>query len=242
MRRRLDSAQFWSALGAAVIALGGVLIAVGIGISPGEKPSEPWFVVGIVIAVLGAVMLVLALVLFVTHRYAEHRAQPGLTVVFDPSDPACVQDRRDHPQRDFQLRLRATNTGRVALTEVRCRLKAGHDTYGRIRYDDARPYDRSHNGITLQPGASDYFDIAFCHFGQPQMVLQYADAYLLYEQTINQTPKTTNTPVEVTFEARREDTNEWIPTITRRYVVAPDGDAITLTEADAGGEGRRSRI
>ena len=176
------------------------------------------------------------------HKYTEHRARPGLTVVFDPSDPACVQDRRDHPQRDFQLRLRATNTGTVALTEVRCRLKARHDTYGRIRHDNTPPYDRSHNGITLQPGKSDYFDIAFCHFDQPQMVLEYADKYLRDEQIINPTPKTTNTPVEVTFEARREDTNEWIPTKTKRYVVAPAGDAITLTEADAGGEGRRSRI
>ncbi|MGO9101948.1 MAG: hypothetical protein ACLP9Y_21795 [Mycobacterium sp.] len=226
-----------------MIALGGVLIAVSsIGLSPGEKPREPWFVVGIVIAVLGAVMLVWALVLFVTHSYAEHRAQPDLTVEFDPSDPACVQDRRDHPQRDFQLRLRATNTGTVALTEVRCRLKARHNTYGRIRHDNTPPYDHSHNGITLQPGESDYFDIAFCHFEKPQMVLEYADKYLRDEQIINPTPKTTNTPVEVTFEARREDTNEWIPTKTKRYVVAPAGDAITLTDADAGGEGRRSRI
>jgi hypothetical protein len=164
--------------------------------------------------------------------FRDYRRKAGvyaeLTVVFDPSDPACVQDRRDHPQHDFQLRLRATNTGTVALTEVRCRLTAGHDTYARIRYDDMAPYDRSRNGITLQPGASDYFDIAFCRFGEPQMVLQYANAYLLDEQIINQTPKATNTPVEVTFEARREDTNDAIPTVTRRYVVAPDGDAITL--------------
>ena len=151
-----------------------------------------------------------------------------LTVVFDPSDPACVQDRSDHPQRDFQLRLRATNTGKVALTEVRCRLKAGHDSYGRIRHDNTPPYDRSRNGITLQPRESDYFDIAFCHLDQPQMVLQYADEHLLREQTINQTPKAKNTPVEVTFEARREDTNEPIPTVTSHYMVAPDGDAITL--------------
>lgn len=166
--------------------------------------------------------------------------EPALTVVFDPSDPACVQDRSGHPtQPDFQLRLRATNTWKVALTEVRCRLRAGHNTYGRIRHDDTPPYDRSHKGITLLPGASEYFDIAFCHFRQPQMVLQYANPYLLNEQTVNQTPKATNTPVEVTFEARREDTNEWIPPVTRRYVVAPDGDAITLIEADAGGEGQR---
>ena len=57
------------------------------------------------------------------------------------------------------------------------------------------------------------------------MVLQYADEYLRNGQ---KTPKATNTPIEVTFEARREDTNEWIPTVTERYMVAPDGDAITL--------------
>ena len=163
--------------------------------------------------------------------------EPALTVAFDPSDPACVQDRRGHPtQPDFQLRLRATNTWKVALTEVRCRLRAEYDTYGRIRHDDTQPYDRSHNGITLLPGASDYFDIAFCHFRRPQMVIQYANPYLLQEQAINQTHlKTAKTPLEVTFEARREDTNEWLPTVTKRYVVAPDGDAITLTEADADG-------
>lgn len=221
MLRRLDSAQFWAALSAAVIALAG-FIAVSIGLSPGGKPREPWFVVGIVIAVLGAAMLLLAFVLFVTPRRAE------LTVVFERSDPECFQDRRDHPQRDSMLRLRAMNTGKVALTQVRSRLKARHDHYGRIRHDNTPPYDRSLNGITLRPGASGYFDIAWCHFDRSQMVLQYADKYLLDEQNI---PKTTNTRVEVTFEALREDTNEPIPPITKSYVVGPEGDAITLIEA-----------
>ena len=164
-----------------------------------------------------------------------------LTVEFDANDPACAQDRRDHPtQPDFQLRLRATNTGAVALTNVRCRLKARHDTYARIRYDDNPPYDRSHRGIELQPGARDYFDIAFCHLRATQMVLQYANLYLLQEQTINRTPKTARTPVQVTFEARREDTNEWLPPIIKRYTVVPDGDAITLIEDDSplGGSGQ----
>lgn len=229
MRRRLDSAQLGIALDAAVFALAALLIAVSsIGLSPGDKPREPWFVAGIAVAAVGAVVLVWALALFGAHKYAEHHAQPRLTVEFDHADPVCVQDRRDHPQSDFQLRLRVTNTGTVALTEVRCRLKADHDTYARIRYDDTPPYDRSRNGIPLQRGASDYFDIAFCRSDQPRMILQYADQYLLNEQNINPTQKATNTPVEVTVEARREDTNEWIPTVTKRYIVAPDGDVITL--------------
>jgi hypothetical protein len=41
-----------------------------------------------------------------------------LTVVFDPTDPECVQDRTTPSQRDFQLRLRATNTGTVGLVNV----------------------------------------------------------------------------------------------------------------------------
>ena len=127
MLRRLDSPQFWAAFAAALIALAGFLKGVS------------WFVVGmIVIAVLGTAILLSALVLFVTPRRAE------LTVEFDESDAACVQDRRDRPEHGFQLRLCATNTGRVALTEVRSCLKAGHDShYGRIRHDNTPPYDRS---------------------------------------------------------------------------------------------------
>jgi hypothetical protein len=40
-----------------------------------------------------------------------------------------------------------------------------------------RHMTRSLNGITLQRGERDYLDIAWCHFGLPQMVLQYADKY-----------------------------------------------------------------
>jgi hypothetical protein len=156
----------------------------------------PWYVLGRVLAVLGAVGLVWALVLFVRQKYAEHRARPDLTVKFDPSDPECVQDRRNQPESDFQLRLRATNTGRVALTGVRCRLKAGHDHYGRIRHDNTPPFELSRNGIPLPPDAREYFDIASCRSDQPQMVLEYADEYL---RNKSQTPKATNTRIEVTF-------------------------------------------
>jgi hypothetical protein len=160
----------------------------------------------------------------------------ALTVVFDPNDSECVQDRADHTdprQRDFQLRLRATNTGDVVLTNVRSRLKSRHDQIGRIRHDNTPPYAYSHSGMTLQAGASDYFDVAFCHLDAPQMVIQYADYYLVYqEQIVNRIPKADRTAVEVVIEGRRDDTSEWIPTVTKRYVVAPDGNAITLVEVE----------
>jgi hypothetical protein len=168
-----------------------------------------------------------------------------LTVVFDPQDPECVQNRADHPdprQRDCQLRLRTTNTGDVVLIGVRSQLKSRHDHIGRIRHDNATPsYQHSNTGTTLPAGDSDYFDIAFCHLAAPQMVIQYADGYLLQEQITNRIQKSDRTPVEVVIEGRREDTGNWIPPITKRYVVAPDGNAITLIEADPqlGGEGQR---
>jgi hypothetical protein len=157
----------------------------------------------------------------------------AFNVDFDPADPACVQDRSDHPQRDLQLRLRVTNTGAVPLSEVRLRLKNRHDTFSRIRYDDAPPYERSNAGVALPAGSSEYFDIAFCHLDQPQMVLQYANAYLIQEQLLQVTPKTATTPITTTVEARREDSNERLPVVRHYWLVVPDGPGISLSPADA---------
>jgi len=239
MRKKLsDSAMFWLAMGVGVITLGGVLIALSAtGVVPPAKPAEPWFAAGIGLAALGAMMLVWAAGLFVWQRHAERRLRAELTVVFDPNDPGCVQNRATHPQRDLQLRLRATNTGTVVLTGVRDRLRSRHDHIGRIRHDNDPPFERSHGGVTLQVGASEYFDIAFCQLDLPHMVVQYADGYLLLqEQLINRIQKADRTPVEVVFEGRREDTRDWISPVTKRYVVAPARDGITLLE----GGGSRS--
>ena len=69
------------------------------------------------------------------------------------------------------------------------------------------------------------------------MVLQYADLYLIQEQVItgNLTLKADRTPIEVEIEARRADTDGWLSSVTHRYIVAPDGDAITLI---ADGDGK----
>jgi len=47
----------------------------------------------------------------------------------------------------------------------------------------------------------------------------------------NIVPKANRTPVDVELEARRSDTNAWLLMATQLYVVAPDGDAITLEVA-----------
>ena len=157
-----------------------------------------------------------------------------LTVVFDPADEQCVQNRAGTIQPDVQLRLRATNSGAVDLDKVRLKLTAGgHDHFARIRHDNTQPFTRSNEGISLRPGRSEYFDIAFCHLQQPQMVLQFADKYLRMQQILpgNIVLKANRTPVQVEIEARRSDTNEWLSVATQRYVIAPDGAAITLEVA-----------
>lgn len=67
-----------------------------------------------------------------------------LTVVFDPADDQCVQNRAGTIQPDVQLRLRATNSGAVDLDKVRLKLTGGgHDHYARIRHDNTQPFSRS---------------------------------------------------------------------------------------------------
>ena len=160
-----------------------------------------------------------------------------LRVVFDPSDNQCVQNRAGNPvQPDVQLRLRATNTGAVDIDAVRLRLRGcGHEHFSRIRHDNTPPFSRSINGTSLPPGQSEYFDIAFCHLLGPQMVLQFADAPLTQQQVLpgNVTPKANHTPIEVEIETRRTDTGAWLKMPMQRYVVAPDGAAITLEEEPA---------
>lgn len=65
------------------------------------------------------------------------------------------------------------------------------------------------------------------------MVLQFADEYLTMQQILpgNIVAKANRSPVQVGIEARRSDTNAWLPVATQRYVIAPDGDAITLEGA-----------
>ena len=155
-----------------------------------------------------------------------------LTVVFDLKDSECVQDRTHHPAQDYQLRLRATNTGEADLDRIRCRINAPYDDYAAIRHD-VSPYAHSRLGTTLRPGDSDYFDIAYWHVDEPIVFISYANVSLLDDQRMNPIMiRGDKTPVDVVIEARREDNGDWLPKIVRHYVVASDDNAITLLEAD----------
>jgi hypothetical protein len=216
----------WRRFGAAFTVA--ALLIAGAAIPGGPAWATPLLVIAAVIIALCGFAPAIPGVRRLPVIGSPHAA---LTVVFDPADDQCVQDRTGTIQPDVQLRLRATNSGSVDLDKVRLKLKGvGHDHLARIRHDNTPPFTRSNDGISLRPGQSEYFDVAFCHLQQPQLVLQFADQYLTMQQTLpgNIVPKANRTPVEVEPEARRSDTNEWLPIGTQRYLVVPDGEAITL--------------
>lgn len=74
--------MFWSALGGAVVVVGGVLTGVGVARTParGTVWSSAWFVSGAVLVGLGGVALIWSLILHLAHGhtdYLERRASPG---------------------------------------------------------------------------------------------------------------------------------------------------------------------
>ena len=165
--------------------------------------------------------------------------RPELTLTFDPNDPACVEYGIGHGPPDYQLRLRATNTGEVDLERIRCRIRLSqyYDDFAVIRHD-VRPYAHSRLGTTLRPGKSDYFNIAYWAMDTPIVFISFANGSLMSEQGDDPIAVKRSgdiqgkTQVDVTIEARREDNREWLPEIHGRYVVASTDDAITLLEAD----------
>lgn len=197
----------WLALAAFILGLAGIPLGFRVGAY-----------------VLVAVAVAIAFVTFAPTIPGARRlpliAAPlvALDATFDPDDPGCRQVRA--AQHDVQLRLRVTNTGQVVLTGVRCRLRSRHDHIGRIRHDNTPPYTRSLDGVTLQVGDTDYFDVAFCRVDGPQMVVQYADDYLVNEQVPN-ARKAQRTPVRCAIEVCRGDTGNSIPRVALDYTVVP---------------------
>lgn len=139
-------------------------------------------------AITAAAVAVLLLIAGVARWVYSRLTRPNLVMEFDLGDTECVQDRAAHPNRDLQLRIRVTNTGRSDAMNVRLRLferdPKGHDHYLRVRHDSESPYANSTAGVDA-PGSGTkpiYFDLLFAQHGRDNMVFQYADAYLLQEQ------------------------------------------------------------
>jgi hypothetical protein len=166
------------------------------------------------------------------------RDRPKLVLDFDPNDPECVQKRG----ADIQLRVRARNLGRTDATDVRLRIfdrnpPPGHDHYLRIRHDNQGPYTQSNNGVDC-PGSNAktiYFDVIFVQLaaGLNNVVFQYADVYLLWEQT---QPAMLVPRVQHTFTLElqgREIDGKWLtPSATKwRLDVKPEPTLIHLGEA-----------
>lgn len=219
----------WRKLGA-VLAVATLLVA-GAAVPGGPAWATPVLVIlAVVVIIYGFAPLIPGV------RRVPGIGSPraALVVVFDPTDNQCVQNRDGTIQPDVQLRLRATNAGVVDLDRVRIKLRgSGHDHYARIRHDNTPPFSHSNDGISLRPEQTEYFDIAFCHLQSDQMVLQFADLYLTQQQVLpgNRVSKADRTPIEVEIEARRADTDSWLPLTKQGYVVVPDGEAITLEPA-----------
>lgn len=74
-----DSANFWVALGAAVLLASSISLGIGVARTPHNETlwSGGWFIAGAAAFSLGVLMLLWALVLFLAHRHAESHMCPN---------------------------------------------------------------------------------------------------------------------------------------------------------------------
>jgi len=74
-----DSANFWVALGAAVVLASSIPLGIGVARTPHDQTlwSCGWFIAGVGIFAIGALMLLWSLVLFLAHRHAEGHMCPN---------------------------------------------------------------------------------------------------------------------------------------------------------------------
>ena len=76
-RGRYDSAMFWIAFGTAAAVIGLALMTIGVSRSApgGNLLTSPWFIGGLGLLVIGALLLLWALWLFLVHRSAEAKTK-----------------------------------------------------------------------------------------------------------------------------------------------------------------------
>ena len=88
-RRRYDSAMFWLAFGTAAAVIGLALMTIGVSRSPqgASLLASPWFDGGLGILTIGAVLLLWALILFLSRR----REAPSGVGTPDSSDSKMTE-------------------------------------------------------------------------------------------------------------------------------------------------------
>jgi hypothetical protein len=94
---RAERASFWTGWGAAVLVIGGTLMGVGVAQTTSQKPSvdvwsNGWFKGGFIALVIGAGILVWALILFLTNgrafRWLAEHVRFRSPVFFRQTNPA----------------------------------------------------------------------------------------------------------------------------------------------------------
>jgi len=133
-RKRLhDSALFWVALGAAVALIGGILLNTGVSRTTVRESllSSGWFVAGLVVIGVAALMLLWSLVLFVAHRYAQRLGVCPDPDAHRPTHATPPAPWPPHPivlvEKDTEGRLRTVDAGPAVPAESAEQLDAGAD-------------------------------------------------------------------------------------------------------------------
>ena len=214
----LGIGAFFSSAGAACIGIASVEH------SPGDSfARNGWFVVGLVLFLIGSITTLVSVVALVADWVG--RCRNPLNIAFDMDDDRCVQRRVTIALPDLQLRIRATNRSKNCLSNVRAEfllLPTGYTHAVRIMHDNEPPFTRSVNGVDCLPEHSVYFDIVFKQLDENRIFYQYADESLINTQ--RETPVYLDRQtIEIGFYCRWDDTKKSVTPIVRRYVLAPYG-------------------
>jgi hypothetical protein len=143
--RLYDSAMFWVTLGGPIAAIGGILAGIGVfqvG-SGGNLWANAWFDAGVVVVVLGAAMLLWALVLFLAQRQTGSARRVGVG-----SREAAEVPVMGTPDLDLQPSSGPSPDLRIAVTNRRS--DAEIRVTGRVigRKNDPNPVRRTAFSLT----------------------------------------------------------------------------------------------
>jgi len=183
--------------------------------SPQHASKTGWYVIGIVLGVIGVVLVVAGAHAWL-REWREYRRSP-LEIFHVAGDRQCVQRR----EGAIELRIKVRNVGRDDLNHVRAKLirtPNGHDRWLRIQHDNTSPFERSLAGEVLPAYSNEwvYFDVA--QLASPPapwadgVYFEYADEYL--KEDSRSVKPSQNLTIRV-WAARERDGRSVAPTDAR---------------------------